>query len=458
MKKILLFVCALICSAAMSAKTIYLNTGGGSLWEQAGATFKESISGQAMTAVPDVAVGYYQVELEETQTKVHFYRIGNGSDVWNQTEDLDIPTDKNLFTITSWGGGEWSVFNVEPVDPSTAVYEMKHGWKDGKTWTYKTLNKNEDGTYSLRDIYGGTGCNWKSTFISEKYIANPTLVGEPQKGDSAIFTLTSTEGDGAITITKIDNGDEPIDPIDPDQPKDTVFFVNQSNWEKVYIWGWGGISVNAGWPGGEMTKADYQLKDADVYFFTAPQGATGSCAFNCGSDQCKTGDLTWTAGMYYYDGGWRTRAELEGGEEVATVIALHGDFKVSTWSTLDSFAYNEDKSVATFTVDALDAEKTYNFGMKFNGEWKANGAEITSTNNSTNLGEGSGNMKLITTVAGDYVFTYVVATQVLTVTYPVETAISSVENQVTATKVIRNGQVLIIRDGVAYNMMGQEIK
>lgn len=458
MKKILLFVCALICSAAMSAKTIYLNTGGGQWWEKDGATFKESISGQAMIAVPDVPVGYYSVELEETQTKVHFQRIGNGSEVWNQTADLDIPTDKNLFTITDWGTGEWSVFNVGPVDPSTAVYEMKHGWKNGQTWTYKTLNKNEDGTYSLRDIYGGTGCNWKSTFISEKYIANPTLVGEPQKGDSAIFTLTSTEGDGAITITKIDNGEGPIDPIDPSD--NVVYFVNADNWETVncYVWNSGQTALVT-WPGAAMTKEDYQLKGADVYSYTVT-GTYELCIFNAGKDNAQTDDLAFSAndGKYYYKGGWYTRAELEGGEEVATVIALHGDFKVPTWSTLDPFAYNEDKSVATFTVDALEAEKTYNFGMRFNGQWKANGAEITSTNNSTNLGEGSGDMTLITTVAGDYVFTYVVATQVLTVTYPVETAISSVENQVTATKVIRNGQVLIIRDGVAYNMMGQEIK
>ena len=144
--------------------------------------------------------------------------------------------------------------------------------------------------------------------------------------------------------------------------------------------------------------------------------------------------------------------------EVLPTIQLHGDFKVSSWSTLDAFTYNEAKTEATFVVTELEAEKTYEFGLKFDGSWKANGATITASANSTDLGEGSGNMHLTTTIAGDYTFTYVLATEVLTVTYPVPSALSNIEVENAAVKVIRDGQVLIVREGVTYNLMGQTIQ
>ena len=69
-------------------------------------------------------------------------------------------------------------------------------------------------------------------------------------------------------------------------------------------------------------------------------------------------------------------------------------------------------------------------------------------------------MKLTTTIAGDYTFTYVLATEVLTVTYPSSnpTALTNTEVENAVVKVIRNGQVLIVREGVTYNMMGQVIQ
>lgn len=143
--------------------------------------------------------------------------------------------------------------------------------------------------------------------------------------------------------------------------------------------------------------------------------------------------------------------------EVLPTIQLHGDFKKSDWSTLDPFTYNEAKTEATFVVTELEAEKTYEFGLKFDGSWKANGATITASANSTNLGEGSGNMKLTTTIEGDYTFTYVLATQILTVTYPVASALSNIEVENAAVKVIRDGQVLIVREGKTFDMMGQQV-
>lgn len=470
MKKNLLFcACALLCAASLNAKTIYLYTGGNNLWEQAGATFKESISDQAMTAVADLPVGYYQVEIEDTQTQVHFQRLNpDGGNVWNETNDLTIPDGQDYYTITGWGGGDgnWGVFDASSIEIPEEVYEMKHPWNGGE-YTYKTLTDNGDGTYSIRDIYGGAGCNWRSTTISEKWIAEPTLEGNPQKGDSAVFTLTSTEGNGAITITKIDNGEGPVDPIDPDTPRDTVFFVNAAGWETVrcYAWGEGTNGVHSStYPGDLMEKADYQLKDADVYYFTATAGSQGKCLFNCGGDACKTSDLNWTAGMYYYNGNWYTREDLESTEPLPTKITYGIGSSLNGWDASKNPMSVED-GVATCVINLTDGAE-FQFGVveTIDGEatWlKYNEAAITRSNNSVVLAEIQGentNATLTVDATGDYGFAFTIETSTLVVTFPSATSFVEARSESVATKVIRDGQLLIIREGVTYNAVGQIVK
>lgn len=376
------------------------------VWEKGNSENNKNAAfpGERMTPVTGES-GLWSIEIDDTKgyNTIIFVRVNGSGDVSNwgaQTEDLTLPTDENnLFTITT----------------STAPW-AGNGNKCAGVWS----------VYSA----GGAG-------------------GEGGEGEG--------EGEGGGST------DPDPDPTpDPDPvTNDTVFFVNTNNWTTVKCYAWNGGTNNT-WPGDGMTKADYQLKDADVYFFVAEQGKYAECLFNDGnnSNTQKTGDLTWDAGKYYYNGAWRTLAELTSTEPLLTVIQLHGDFKDPNWSTLDAFTYNEAKTEATFVVTELKAEKTYKFGLKFDGNYKANGATITASANSTNLGEGSGDMKLTTTIAGDYTFTYVVDTEVLTVTYPTSnpTALTNTEVENAVVKVIRNGQVLIVREGVTYNMMGQTIQ
>lgn len=435
----------------------------------------EGISNQDMTAV-DGAFGYYQVSIDDSQTKVKFLRMkGDKSQQWNATAELTIPTDGNdCYTITGWGNndGNWSKYTApDPVDPSSIVYSIKHPWKGG-SWSYKDLTPNGDGTYSIRDIYGGDGCNWKSTVSGEKWVGTPTLVGSPAKGDSAIFTLTSTEGDGAITITKISSttggeGGEGGDPTpDPDPViNDTVFFVNTSSWGTVKCYAWKG-STNNTWPGADMTKADYQLKGADVYYYVAESGAYENCIINNG-DGSKTDDLTWTAGKYFYNGAWKTLAELEGGStggeggeggEVITlpVIKLLGS--MNGWNGVELVAA-EDKLTASVLVD-LEGGTTYKFKFKVDETWYGNGGTIESDITGWTFGTEAGDCTIKTNAKGLYLFTWTYENKSLAVTYPssTATAVSNAEAENVTVKVIRNGQVLIVREGVTYNMMGQVIQ
>ena len=65
---------------------------------------------------------------------------------------------------------------------------------------------------------------------------------------------------------------------------------------------------------------------------------------------------------------------------------------------------------------------------------------------------------MVPDVAGDYVFNFTIETKTLVVTYPAkETGMQTVNATNGYTKIIRNGQVLIVRDGKTFDMMGQQI-
>ena len=97
-------------------------------------------------------------------------------------------------------------------------------------------------------------------------------------------------------------------------------------------------------------------------------------------------------------------------------VILHGNFS-GNWADTDPFVAAADRLTAALTLTL--AEGTYEFGFKFDGTWKANGANITRDANTTNLATGEGNMHITADVAGDYVLVYTFATQELVVTYPV---------------------------------------
>ena len=285
MKKLFSFVCALVCAMSLSARDLYLVIGH-SDWQKNNERFAVYAfdSGEKwydMTAV-DGASNTYKATIDDKYPKVIFCRMNgtstenNWDNKWDQTIDLTLPTNtnENCYTVNQKAdnkySGSWSVYGEGGEGGegegggTTTTYYIKHPWGGGSSWEWKALTPNGDGTYSIRDIYGGAGCNWKSTVsTSEPYIASPTLEGSPAKGDSAIFTLTSTEGDGAITITKIASTGGEGGGTDPDPvTNDTVFFVNTYGWEIVKCYAWtNGKCENATYPGIKLTeKCNYQLR------------------------------------------------------------------------------------------------------------------------------------------------------------------------------------------------------
>lgn len=96
-------------------------------------------------------------------------------------------------------------------------------------------------------------------------------------------------------------------------------------------------------------------------------------------------------------------------------IVLHGNFS-GNWADTDPFVAAQDSLTASLTL-ALTAG-TFEFGFKFDGTWKANGANLTREANTANLSTGEGNMNITADVPGNYIFTYTYETQGVVVTYP----------------------------------------
>ena len=120
MRRLSISLVMLVFALTVGAKTIYLNTGGSSLWNQAGAVFFLHSWGSAETDLQLTLVSgdVYKADIPDANSSVIFVRMPSGSTTldwakkWNKTADLTIPADKNCYTITGWGDndGAWSTY------------------------------------------------------------------------------------------------------------------------------------------------------------------------------------------------------------------------------------------------------------------------------------------------------------------------------------------------------------
>lgn len=140
-------------------------------------------------------------------------------------------------------------------------------------------------------------------------------------------------------------------------------------------------------------------------------------------------------------------------------MQLHGSW-VENWGgpKMDIAADNTTAS-ATVTL----AAGNYEFGIKELDDTDAQvawwsttaGDTFTRDANSVVLVKGgSKNANLTADVAGDYKFVFTYATSTLAVEFPAAEGIFNATEAVKATKVIENGQVVIIRGDVRYNALG----
>ncbi len=189
---------------------------------------------------------------------------------------------------------------------------------------------------------------------------------------------------------------------------ESVYFVNVQGWSKVNIYTW--TPEVGGWPGVAMTKEDDQLAGNDVYSYTVEKGtAFGGMLFNCGGDECKTGDLVWTAGKYYVKDGWYTKEEAVeklSGPVVPPVISYVLMGVAGDWTTGIALTANPDNAneyvLLDQTISEGDAVKVVTLTDGVATAWCGNVDEYSVEHSADDMGN-------IVLAPGKYNFYYKVA-------------------------------------------------
>lgn len=150
-------------------------------------------------------------------------------------------------------------------------------------------------------------------------------------------------------------------------------------------------------------------------------------------------------------------ATKTGDAQVDPVVSIAGS--MNSWNaSADVMTLAEDKATASITLN-LEAQ-TYEFKVVMNGsEWRSNAQEFTRENATAAEMTGNlDNMHLVADVAGEYIFTWTFETNTLAITFPTATAITNTEAAMPVEKMIENGQLIIIKNGVKYNAIGTVVK
>ena len=129
-KRFLLLILSAVCCFSLNARILYLDTGGSSLWETGGAQFavwhwQGSNSGSWSALMTNVSGSVWQTTINDASDHVIFVRLNNTATApdwtakWNQTEDLTVSDDYDLYIITGWGeeDGNWSQYGAQPTTP-----------------------------------------------------------------------------------------------------------------------------------------------------------------------------------------------------------------------------------------------------------------------------------------------------------------------------------------------------
>ena len=139
---------------------------------------------------------------------------------------------------------------------------------------------------------------------------------------------------------------------------DHVYLINTNDWAKAHIYTW--TPEVAGWPGAAMTKEAEQIAGKDVYSYKVVKGTTfGGMLFNCGGDECKTGDLEWQAGHYYAPSKnkwYATKDDAEKDFAVSTQISYVLMGIAGDWSTGVQMEPNPDNANEYRLLDLVIAE------------------------------------------------------------------------------------------------------
>ena len=163
-------------------------------------------------------------------------------------------------------------------------------------------------------------------------------------------------------------------------PKVTIYVVNNTKWDKVYAYGWGGsVGENPAWPGQDITanKEAEQIAGFDVHSYSVVPGSYVNIKFTNNSGN-ESANFKWTDGKYYY---MDAANDYVGGtkEEVTKVLTptytVAGDSEAAFGTTWDPTNTANDMALEgglykwTKTNVALYANTKISFKVVKNHDW-----------------------------------------------------------------------------------------
>ena len=357
-------------------------------------------------------------------------------------------------TLVSAGGD-----TPEPPTPGT-VYYMKNNWGAGADWTWKAMTQDGE-TYKLESvIFGGNGVNYNTAESDEgaTWVPADQILGDKIAAkDTVTFVLDPAAK--TVTATLVGKYQEGGDP-EPPTPGEHTYTVAGSSADAFGTAWTPSIEAN------DMTLTEglYQWKKTDL---TLPAGTIefkvceDHAWTNCWPSQnyqlaipeagIYTITITFNAGTKEVN----AVATKTGSAVVVPSIAMHGNF-TGSWVDTEKFTVAEGNATASLTLNL--AAGNYEFGVRINGTWTSNGVAFARANPSAVVVAGQGNLTLAADKEGTYTFTWTYETNTLTITFPTTTALDNTAAQEKATKILRNGQIFIIKGDKMYNVMGAVIR
>ena len=250
-----------------------------------------------------------------------------------------------------------------------------------------------------------------------------------------------------------------------------VYFVNNQSWGKVNIYTW---SPEVGtWPGTAMTKEAEQLAGYDVYSYKVEKGTSfGGMLFTNGSG-VQTEDTKYTAGKYYWMGVEKDFAGATKEEAIEKLSApvtppvityvlmgVQGDWNTGIALTVNPD--NENEYVLLGQEIAVgDSVKVVTLSDGKATAWCGNVDEASPVE--FTHAEGNGNIVL---VPGKYDFYF----KLNDLANPEDdciyigfsqsgpsTALDNIQAAEVPVKFFRNGQLIILKNGVEYNAQGAQL-
>jgi len=259
----------------------------------------------------------------------------------------------------------------------------------------------------------------------------------------------------------------------------TIYLQVNEDWKS-----YGAVFFVHSWGGAADADVKFAVVDGEDYLFSAvipednnkvifvrAQGECTSIPWDTDKLWNKTADLEIPEGKdCFWILGWEGGAWLQKGQLPQTAIVgnFEGD---ATWAPQPGYILlpELDGKSASVTLENLTAG-TYQMKVWIEGSFLSlNGAgeeglyrihrEWSNVDNVNIVNDGR-NFEFVADITGDYTFSWTFASQKLVVTFPDNTP-TAVENTTVADKAVKcieNGQLIIVRDGVQYNVLGGVVR